>query len=195
MDIWFTSDLHLGHKNVLEFQGRPFESIEEMNGALITAINRNAKANDILYILGDVAYRNEGGFTAAANMISTLRCKKIRLVLGNHDADYAKQWARSGLFESVTRFEEFNARGFGYQANLTLCHYPLLQWNRSRHNGKKDSIPSIMVHGHVHGGYEGNVRNASEGVFRFDCGVDANGYAPVHIKDIISLFSSPSISS
>ena len=190
MDIWFTSDLHLGHKNVLAFQGRPFDNIDEMNRSLLSSINKRAKANDILYILGDVAYKNEGGFAAAADMIASLRCRNVRLILGNHDAGYASKWSRSGLFQSVSRFEEFPAKGFGYKAELTLCHYPLLSWNRSRHNGKPNSIPSIMVHGHIHGSREDNERNAAEGIFRYDCGVDANGYAPVHIADIISFFES-----
>lgn len=189
MDIWFTSDLHLGHKNVLAFQGRPFSSIDEMNSGLLLAINKRVKACDILYILGDVAYKNAGGFSAAAQMVASLRCKKIRLVLGNHDASYASKWIESGLFETVSRLEEFPAKGFGYQAELTLCHYPLLSWNRSHHNGKENSIPSIMVHGHSHGSREDNERNAAEGVFRYDCGVDANDYKPVHISDIVSFFN------
>lgn len=33
--IWFTSDLHLGHRAVINFQDRPFGTVEEMNEALI----------------------------------------------------------------------------------------------------------------------------------------------------------------
>lgn len=189
VDIWFTSDLHLGHNNVLSFQERPFSDIDEMNRSLLAAINKRAKTNDVLYILGDVAYKNEGGFSAAAQMIESLRCKKNRLVLGNHDATYANKWIASGLFETVSRMEEFPANGFGYGAELTLCHYPMLAWNRSRHNGKDGSLPSIMIHGHIHGRRKDNERNASEGVFRYDCGVDANDYAPVHVEEIIDFFA------
>ena len=88
---------------------------------------------------------------------------------------------RQAACSSVSQFKEFNAAGYGYASQLTLCHYPMLEWNRSRHNGKPDSKPSIMVHGHIHGTREQNERNAREGVYRFDCGVDASGYAPVHV--------------
>lgn len=37
--IWFTSDLHLGHAKVLDFAGRPWDTIDEMNDALIANIN------------------------------------------------------------------------------------------------------------------------------------------------------------
>jgi calcineurin-like phosphoesterase family protein len=187
MDIWFTSDLHLGHGNILREHNRPFDSIDEMNDSLLSSINRRAKTNDILYILGDVAFRNKGGFTAAAGMVARLRCKKKRLVLGNHDRDDASKWAKSGLFESVTRLDELDAGGFGYHASLTLCHYPLLSWSRSHYNGTSEK-PSIMIHGHLHSSREDNERNRAKGIFRYDCGVDANDYAPVHIADIISFF-------
>ena len=55
--IWFTSDLHLGHVNVLQFQNRPFADIDEMNEALIANINAKVKKNDELWILGDFSFR------------------------------------------------------------------------------------------------------------------------------------------
>ena len=35
--IWFTSDTHFGHANVLHFTDRPFGDIAHMNRALINA--------------------------------------------------------------------------------------------------------------------------------------------------------------
>ncbi|MCC6094419.1 MAG: hypothetical protein LIV24_05295 [Eubacterium sp.] len=54
--IWFTSDLHLGHEAVIRMQNRPFKDIREMNNALIHNLNECVKANDKLYILGDVSH-------------------------------------------------------------------------------------------------------------------------------------------
>lgn len=33
--IYFTSDLHLGHRGIIEMQNRPFENVQEMHQALI----------------------------------------------------------------------------------------------------------------------------------------------------------------
>ena len=37
--IWFTSDTHFGHKEIIRFTGRPFASVEEMDRELIRRWN------------------------------------------------------------------------------------------------------------------------------------------------------------
>ena len=55
--IWFTSDLHLGHKAAITMCERPFETVEEMNELLICNFNSCVKKKDTVYILGDIAHR------------------------------------------------------------------------------------------------------------------------------------------
>ena len=52
-NIWFTADFHLGHKNIIRYCNRPFETVEEMNHTILERLNACVKANDILYFLGD----------------------------------------------------------------------------------------------------------------------------------------------
>lgn len=37
--IWFTSDTHFGHENVLKFTDRPWETIWQMNDAIVDSIS------------------------------------------------------------------------------------------------------------------------------------------------------------
>lgn len=37
--IWFTSDTHFGHENVLKFTDRPWETIQQMNSVIVANIN------------------------------------------------------------------------------------------------------------------------------------------------------------
>ena len=52
--IFFTSDLHFGHENVLRFDNRPFETVEEMDDELIKRWNDKVAKGDLVYVLGDL---------------------------------------------------------------------------------------------------------------------------------------------
>ena len=54
--IWFTSDLHLNHMNILKYEpiSRPFDTVEEMNETLIGNWNACVKDDDTVFILGDL---------------------------------------------------------------------------------------------------------------------------------------------
>ena len=53
LNVWFTADFHLGHKNIIRYCNRPFDTVEEMNRTIIDRLNSLVKTNDILYFLGD----------------------------------------------------------------------------------------------------------------------------------------------
>lgn len=55
--IWFTSDTHFGHENVLKFTDRPWETIWQMNDAIVDNINGKVAVDDELYILGDFSFK------------------------------------------------------------------------------------------------------------------------------------------
>ena len=55
--IWFTSDTHFGHANVLNFTDRRWETVEQMSSALVGAINARVAPADELYILGDFSFK------------------------------------------------------------------------------------------------------------------------------------------
>ena len=56
--IYFTSDLHLYHKNVLTYSKvtRPFDDLESMHNALKTRWNSLVTFDDTVYILGDISF-------------------------------------------------------------------------------------------------------------------------------------------
>ena len=161
---YFSSDLHLGHRAVLRMNGRPFETIEEMNRAIITNINARVHRDDTLYLLGDLAFRIP--VEEANELIAKLKCKKI-LIRGNHDKNYDES-----LFEGVYDFLEINYGGH----SISLMHYPMVEWPKSFHG-------SIHLHGHQHNNLEYNVQQRDEGVRRYDVGVDANYFFPVSAKE------------
>ena len=58
--IWFTSDTHFGHKNILKFCKRPWDTVEEMVEGLIQNWNRVVGKDDLIFHLGDFAFATNG---------------------------------------------------------------------------------------------------------------------------------------
>ncbi|EDR48451.1 metallophosphoesterase [Dorea formicigenerans] len=167
--IYFTSDLHLGHRGIIEMQNRPFENIQEMNQVLIRNYNAVVHKNDTVYILGDISHHLPRD--RANELISKLNGKKI-LVKGNHDKKYDTE-----LFEEICDFKTVSLNGVYF----ALMHYPMLSW-------PKKNSGSIQLHGHIHAREEYNLQNKVDGITRYDVGVDANCYYPVSVKQIIKFF-------
>jgi len=54
-DIWLTGDLHLGHRNILEYEKRPWDNIDRHDNMLISIAREVVKPNDLYIIVGDLA--------------------------------------------------------------------------------------------------------------------------------------------
>lgn len=167
--IYFTSDLHLGHRGIIEMQNRPFENVEEMNRVLICNYNAVIHKNDTVYILGDISHHLH--VEQANELIRKMNGKKV-LIKGNHDKKYDSE-----LFEDISDFKTVSLNGIYF----ALMHYPMLSW-------PKKNSGSIQLHGHIHAREEYNLQNKEEGIKRYDVGVDANNYYPVSMNQLIDFF-------
>ena len=79
--IFITSDNHFNHKNIIKYCDRPFDSVEEMNEAMIERWNETVSKDDVVLHLGDFCKGNVW-------MIKQIRERlngTIILIIGNHD--------------------------------------------------------------------------------------------------------------
>ena len=53
--IFLTSDLHLGHANIIKYCNRPYRDVNEMNEDLINKWNQVIGDTDRVFFLGDFA--------------------------------------------------------------------------------------------------------------------------------------------
>lgn len=182
----FSSDWHLGHNAVLDLAHRPFGDVDAMAQYFVEQTNEICQADDRLFLLGDISFRSSYDYVVA--YLKQLKCKHVSLIFGNHDFKLREQWTASGLFEFCGDMFEINPKGYGYEGvgKLVLCHYPLLTWNSERYNHKQGNSLSINLHGHLHSDGIYNKQCRDEGAFRYDVGVDANGYKPVLLEEIIA---------
>lgn len=55
--IYFISDTHFGHANIVKMCEQPYPDVEAMNEALIAAWNERVHGDDTIYIIGDMFFR------------------------------------------------------------------------------------------------------------------------------------------
>jgi len=165
---YFIADTHFGHENILKMCGRPFDSIEAMNEALIAAWNGQVTGNDTVFLLGDMFFR----CTNPEHILRQLKGRK-RLIIGNHDSSWMTKVDLKKHFVSVDNFLEIND---GVRS-ITLCHYPLLTW--------KHKLRTYMVHGHIHNDTSSDyfpLLASRERVL--NAGVDINNFRPVTFEEL-----------
>jgi len=150
--VFITSDLHIGHKNILkhqpnriEFMGlKDYNDIEGHDNYIFNLFDTTVKKNDEVFILGDLALLP---IEEARKVILKLKRKgaNIHLVVGNHD----KTNIRLGtLFNSMTPLKEYKFKKTQFPFldgtfRCVMCHYPLVTWADKTHG-------SVCLHGHTH---------------------------------------------
>ena len=138
--VFFTADLHFGHENVLRFDNRPFQTVEEMDQELIRRWNAKVGKGDLVYVLGDFIWRT--GTNEAPALIRSLN-GQIVLIRGNHDRFLHNAAAKKAL-AGIKDYDDIRvALSDGTSRRCILCHYFIPFYNGHRYN-------AILLHGHSH---------------------------------------------
>lgn len=153
--IFFTSDHHFGHANIIRLCKRPFTDLHSMNEAMTARWNAVVAPKDAVYHLGDFALGDHRPY------LQRLNGSKI-LIPGNHDKHYLK----AGWDDILCGLHEEKVEG----VDLVLCHYALRVW-RGSHRG------ALHLYGHSHGNLPGDDHCT-------DVGVDVWNFTPVTLTEI-----------
>jgi len=122
--------------------------------------------DDLVYILGDVAFLPA---LQATEYMRRCNGRKI-LVKGNHDKKIVNDKKFCSCFESIHDYLEITYN----DTKVIMSHYPFLEWDQM-HRG------SVMLHGHLHGGFTGMEKYRIQ-----DVGMDATGMIAVLLDDVIA---------
>jgi len=173
MTIWFTSDQHYGHANIIKYCGRPYSNTQEMELDLIAKFNAVVKPEDVVWHLGDFAMNED-----VVPQILPRLLGQHRLVAGNHDKCHSKNKKST---EAVKRYLGYGFKEVVEIAELhpfKLCHIP---YGDSRYPGS--SIPDTgdwLLCGHIHEQWKLKDK-------MINVGVDVWGMSPVSLETLVAI--------
>lgn len=162
--IWFVSDTHFNHANILTFihEDKPlreFSNVKEMNEVIINNWNSLIRPNDQVFHLGDVFFGNKGEFI---ELWKNLNGKKT-LIAGNHDNILF--FAKHNLVEDILMGKLFR------DDNFVATHAPVHRASLKDHY--------INVHGHLH-------RNRIDDPNYVNISIEMTDYCPVSYDEILA---------
>jgi calcineurin-like phosphoesterase family protein len=207
VNVWFTSDTHLGHFKIPLYAKREFcmtdselevarqtwaerqsgksrwspspESIARMDDHIIGKINEHVAPNDILWHLGDFCFWKKSGLGGFAKEYrSRIKCKNVFLVMGNHDSEEVAE-----AFDGHFQYKEIKV----HSKDIILSHYAYSFWNRSHYG-------SWMLYGHAHGSAENWLDTQMPGRLSMDVGIDnafrvLGEYRPFSFREIAEIMA------
>jgi calcineurin-like phosphoesterase family protein len=128
--MYLISDLHFSHKNIIEYENRPFKDLDDMHKKIIKDWNTVIHKKDFVYILGDFSFGNQ-------QMIKDVTSKlngRLYLIMGNHDSKRSYKWWLENGFEWVSKYPII------YEDFYILSHKPIPNLSSGFYN----------IHGHLH---------------------------------------------
>lgn len=174
-NIWFTSDTHFGHGNIIKYTNRPFKSCKEHDSTLVENWNSVVQPEDTIYHLGDFGFGSPGFLNSILKQLNG----NIHIVWGNHDKTTKRLKESFASYQDYLRlkFQDSEIDGTAY---IILSHYAFEVWDK-KHFG------SIHLHGHSHG-------TLSPRGARLDVGIDSInslgfGYRPISYNEIKIYFT------
>lgn len=134
--IFYISDNHFFHNNVIKLDNRPFDSMDDMNSEMIKRWNNIVKDGDLVYVLGDFCWSRKSEVWEA--LCDSLKGNKY-LIKGNHDMRQLTSSTRQ-KFAQVCEYKEIDDHG----RRVIMSHYPM-PFYRSDY---RENV--YMLYGHIH---------------------------------------------
>lgn len=167
---FYIADTHFGHKNVIQFDNRPFKNIDEMDRTIIANWNAVVGQDDDVYIIGDFCYRSDKG---PLWYLKKLNGRK-HLIRGNHDNYLLKDEEVMKEFVSVDKMAHIKDG----QYTILMCHFPIAEWNQYNRG-------AWHIYGHIHNSKQGCYKFLKNEERALNAGCMINNYIPVAIEQLI----------
>lgn len=163
----------INHDRQFIYGPRGFNSVEEMNEAIIARHNEVVGEDDDVYVLGDLMLGdNENGLDCIERLKG-----RIHIVLGNHDTNVREMKYRYLARNVVEVAAAIRLKYKKYHFFLT--HFPYMTGNLERESLTQTTC---NLHGHTHS----QQKFYNDIPFMYNVAVDAHDCYPVEIEDVIA---------
>ena len=169
MKVYFTSDTHYFHENIIKYCNRPFGCVDEMNDHLISKWNSVIGPDDIAIHVGDLSAGLKNNGEKLREIINSLNGIKI-LIAGNHDHKDLSWYEESG-FHRTARF--MNAGG------VLLVHYPLEEALLRGLDLDRVGTINHVIHGHIHNPMVPNFKD------HYNVAAERHNFTPVNLETAV----------
>ena len=170
--VFFTSDTHFYHGNIIRFCNRPFKDVEVMNETIISNWNNTVRQDDIVFHLGDFCLGGSAEWTKILDRLNG----KIYLIMSNHDLKNIRQ-GYSDRFEYVAMQMHIEIG----KHRIYLNHYPFLCFD-----GGYNDVWQLFGHVHTRKNNTGIDAARLQYLYptQYDVGVDNNNFTPVSFQQV-----------
>ena len=180
--IFFTSDTHFAHGNIIKYCNRPFIGVSEMNRELINNWNSVVTDDDIVFHLGDFCFGSKNQWKKFREKLNG----KIYLIQGNHDREDEIYCEGFESIDDIVQLGYYDEETEGW-ATLILCHYCLTTWP-----GQWKGALHCFGHSHT----SPNSKSQSDHDYisnralpSYDVGVDNNNFTPISYEELKVIFT------
>lgn len=174
--IFVSSDYHFNHDREFIWKARGFNSVDEMNEAIISSHNFVITDEDDVYILGDICLGGGvPGITAKNQALIERLNGRIHIILGNHDTPARQEmYMMCKNVVNVKYADMIHYRGYHFY----LSHFPTLTANLEKESLKQCTI-NLFGHTHSMDPFYNDMP------FMYNVAVDAHNCRPVLLDDAI----------
>jgi len=210
---WFTSDIHFWHRNIIQYSGRPWSSVEEMNKGIVDNFNALVKPEDEVFCFGDFSLSYQG-----AEMRKYLNGRWF-LIPGNHDKCHSVMH-KNKAEKKANSYKRYEDMGFVicpeyYSLILSeaeekpaidimdenkvaaqICHFPFQEDHGNfeytpryqQLRPKPSELCQVLLHGHVHNAWKSRMFWSEEQkrfIPQINLGVDVWDWKPVSERELL----------
>ena len=175
---FFISDTHFNHNKPFVYADRGFETIEDMNEAIIENWNRVVKDGDKVFVLGDFALGMD--LANIEDILFELRGEK-HFIRGNHDTDSKWEFYKNMDSDANVYVHDWTYITKMGKNMVYMSHFPTMV---NDHSLKPLNKAIINLFGHTHSKDKFFKVGGYTNYFMYNVACDAHNCTPVSWEDI-----------